>query len=128
MVPGIIVRITLKASRAPVLGEVVPDIPFVCAPSNSALMAPDETHAVEKLVEVKFECLRSRKVISEEIYVIHKTVNVGNNSVTGVRQSLGRAIADQMIVKEHIPVRTAAPHVVLRRITAEGGISDSLGG
>src|ERR1700676_4663954 len=104
MVPSIIVRITLKTSRAPVLRDVVPDIPFVCAPGNSALMAPDEAHAIEKLVEVKFDCLRSRKVISEEIHVVHKTVNVRNNCVIGVRQSLGRAIADKVIVIEDIPV------------------------
>src|SRR5580692_6118962 len=97
------------------LVDVVPDVPFVAA-GNTAFMAPDEAQIIEELVHVELNRLGEPKVGSVEPHVVSEVVERGNQRVIVVRQALRRVSADQMVVKQHIPIGTSSADVELGRI------------
>src|ERR1700677_4054185 len=66
MIPRVAFRIARDSSRYPVSALVIPNVPFVAA-GDAALMAEDESHIAEKLVDIELQRLRRSQVISKEI-------------------------------------------------------------
>lgn len=106
------------AGRVPMMSGIIPDIPLMAA-GNAALMSPDERMTTEELIDVEFQSLRESYVVGEEVDVISEIVDVGNDGVIEVRQTLRREVANQVIVPKNIGVLSVAADIVLSRISAD---------
>jgi hypothetical protein len=80
MIPRVVIRIAGNPGCHPVLIDVVPDIPFVAA-GDSALLSPDKTQAVEKLIEIKFQRLRAIKLAAKKVDIVGEVVKGRNDGV-----------------------------------------------
>ncbi len=87
MVPGIAVRVARYSRWGPVSVLSVPHIPLVAA-RNSAFVAKDKAHVVEKLIDVKLKSLREPEIISIEVNVVGEVVQPGNGRLIIVGHAL----------------------------------------
>ena len=126
MVPGIVVRMTGNARRNPVGILSVPNIPLVSA-CDAALVAKNEAHAAEELIDIKLQRLRDPEVISVEIHVIGEVVERRNYRLVAIRHTLRRAGADQLVVPQRVGVRSSASDPKHSRLTADRRRSNPLG-
>src|SRR3954452_22297956 len=69
VVPGVAHRIASKTGVYPMLVNVIPSIPLM-TPGDTALMSPNEAHAVEELVDVELQRLRGFDVLHKKINVV----------------------------------------------------------
>src|ERR1700691_2728437 len=92
---------------------IVPDVPLVPS-GDAALVPPDKSHAIEKLVQIELNGLGRWQIRSVKIYVVSKVVERGHQRVIGVGHPLRREIADQVIIEQHVPVRTGSAEAKLR--------------
>src|ERR1700691_333420 len=82
-------------------------------------MPPDKTHAIEELVQIELKGLGCSQIRSVKIYVVSKVGERGHRCVIGVGHSLRRIMADQVIIEQHVPVRTSSANAKLGRRSGE---------
>src|SRR5579864_4029264 len=112
VVPGVHVWIARNAGGNPSVIGIVPDVPFV-AVLDTALVTPRESHAVKELVDIELKRLSHISVAAIEIHVVGEVVKRWHKRVAAVGQSLGRKVADQVVVPENIGVRQVPAEVEL---------------
>src|ERR1700687_2831011 len=99
--------------------DVVPNIPHMRT-FNPALGTPSESHAIEKLVDIKLQRLRHIEVAAVEIHVVGEVVKCRYESMARVGKPLRREVADQVVVPEYIRIRLGSADVELGRVARKG--------
>src|SRR6202051_1968238 len=92
-----------------------PNIPHMRT-SNPALGTPSESHAIEKLVDIKLQSLRHIEVAAVEIHVVGEVVKGRYEGMARVGKPLRREVADQVVVPEDIRIRLGSADVELGRV------------
>ena len=123
VIPGIVVGIARNSSRYPFFVYVIVRVPLVPT-CDSALMAPDETHRCNELVDVELKCLGSGDVVCIEIDVVHEIVKTRNQRVAGVINPLRRKVPDDVVIPKNIRIGMGSPDVVIGRGAAQGRRGD----
>lgn len=87
MIPCIAVGITGNSRRHPLGILVVPDVPLITG-CDPALVAVNESHPAEELIDIKLQSLREFQVVAIKIDVVGEVVHRGNQAAVTVERSL----------------------------------------
>src|SRR6266496_1816779 len=101
MIPGVALGIAWYSAGHPMLLLIIPCIPFVAA-GDAALMTPNIRLAADELVDIELHRLRDAGISHPEVNVIGEVMQVRNDGLVGVFQSLRGHAANQMHVPERI--------------------------
>ena len=98
MVPRVAHRIARYSTLHPVHIDVVPGVPLMTA-GNPALVAPDERHSVEELIDIEFQGLGGFQVSAIEVDVVGE-----------IAQRRHHVLIRQMFGEFHIPQNVGERH------------------
>src|ERR1051326_329587 len=104
VIPCTAFRIAGNTCRHPRAFLIIEDVPLISV-SDAALMAKDETHAVEELIDIKLQPFGGSEIIAIEIHVIGEIVQSRNQAMIAVECALRGERPDQGIVKQGIGIR-----------------------
>jgi len=94
------------ACRYPLAFGIVPDVPLVSC-GNPALVAKDETHVPEELIDVEFQRFGEPQFVAIEVDIICKVLDRWHKGVVAVVHPLRRPITYQVIVPQRIGIGSA---------------------
>jgi hypothetical protein len=125
MIPGIALRVAGDARRSPHALLIIKNVPLVPA-GQAALVAKDESHIVEKLVDVKLQSLWKTEIVSVEVDVVSEVMQGRHQLLICVRQALRRGGPDQVVVPQPVRERSLSSDIKFRGVTAHRRRTDVL--
>src|SRR5579872_6279555 len=104
VIPCAAFRITGNTCGHPRAFLIIENVPLISV-GDSALMAVDETHAVEELIDIELQTFGGAKIIAVEIHVVSEIVESWNQTLVSVERALRGKRSDQRVVKQGIGIR-----------------------
>src|SRR5579864_2738717 len=126
VIPCAAFRIAGNTCRHPRAFLIIENVPLISV-GDSALMAIDETHSVEELIDIELQTFGGAKIIAVEIHVVSEIVESWNQTVIGVERTLRGIRTDQMIVEQGIGIRGGSSDPENGGISAHRGVAHALG-
>src|SRR5579864_7773097 len=87
VVPRIVHGIARYPGGMPLLAWIIPDVPFIPS-GDAAFVSPDEGLTIDELIDIELQRLRSTYIGRVEIDVVGEVMDVGNDGVIRIGQTL----------------------------------------